>query len=599
MDPVTVAVVRGSLEQIADEMDLHLIHAAISPIISETNDCAHGIFHPETGETIAQGRYGLPVFLANMQFTVQTVLRLANEEGGFRPGDIWMLNDPYSGGTHLSDVQLVAPYFQGDRLVALLASTGHLMDIGGSVAGGWAPKAQEIHQEGILIPPLKYYDQGRRNEQVLRMITANVRLPDQIAGDVAAITNVFSVGQRGLEKLIERHGLEAIDACLGEMITRSEAQMRSYINEIPDGVYRFEDFIDNDGIEDRPLGLKLTMTVEGSEMKLDFTGTSGTARGPLNLSRNTTLSSCYVAIKHLFPDVPVNGGTFRPVSFEIPDGTILSAQYPTPVGGYLEIVGRVLDIVFGAMAQAIPERAPAAFFGTIGVATVAGVHPDTGRYFVGVFPYPGGYGATRASDGLVHGTPPLSMANFMSLEMSEHRYPLRFEYMRMREDSGGAGWHRGGCGSEYAFTATADCVVSVLGDRVDRRPFGIVGGGSAAPNHIEFRTDGKTWIPPMRSKFEGQRLAPGDAFAACSPGGGGFGDPLERDPEAVELDLNLGYISRATAERDYGAVIAEETAVGERARYRLDQPATSARREEMKTASGPAAARSSTGEQRK
>ncbi len=583
MDPVTVAVVRGSLEQIADEMDLHLIHAAISPIISETNDCAHGVFHPETGETIAQGRYGLPVFLANMQFTVQHVLGLANADGGFRPGDIWMLNDPYVGGTHLSDVQLVAPYFHEGRLMALLASTGHLMDIGGSVPGGWAPRAREIHQGGILIPPLKLYAEGRRNDEVLRMLTANVRLPDQIAGDVEAITNVFPVGHRGLDKLVERHGPEAIDGCLAEMITRSEQQMRSYIEEISDGVYRFEDRIDNDGIEDRPLPLKVTMTVEGSDLVFDFTGTSPTAKGPLNLSRNTALSTCYVALKHIFPDVAVNGGTFRPVRFVIPEKTLLSAEYPTPVGGYLEIVGRLLDVVFGAMAQAIPERTPAACFGTTGVVTVGGVHPDTHKYFVGVFPYPGGYGASRASDGLVHGNTPQSMANFMSLEMSEHRYPLRFEYFRMREDSGGAGWHRGGCGSEYGFSALAECSVSVLGDRVGERPFGTDGGGPAAANQVRFRTNGENWTPPMRSKIEGVALQPGDAIFAASPGGGGFGDPLARDLEDVERDLNLGYVSRATAERDYGVVVAEATGLAEPPRYRLDFEATTKRRQQLRT----------------
>jgi len=584
IDPVTLAVVRGSLEQIADEMDLHLIHAAISPIISETNDCAHGIFHPQTGETIAQGRYGLPVFLANMQFTTQNVVKLASAQGGFKPGDVWILNDPYFGGTHLQDVQLVAPYFVGDKLFALLASTGHWMDIGGSVPGGWAPKAEEIHQEGLLIPPLKLYDQGRLNEALVGMFRANVRLPDQIAGDLTAMCNVFNVGQRGLDRLVARYGVERLEAGVDEMIARSEQQMRSYIEEIPDGTYRFEDFIDNDGIVDEPLRLALALTVKGSQLHFDFTGSSATARGPINLSRNTTLSGCYVAMKHIFPEVPVNGGAFRPASFTIPDGTIISAEYPTAVGGYLEVLGRVLDVVFGALAKAIPERAPAAPFGTTGVCTVAGRHPHTGNYFVGVFPYPGGYGGTKLTDGLVHGNTPQSMANFVSLEMSEHRYPLRFDYFRLREDSGGPGWHRGGCGSEYKFTAWSDMVASVLGDRVDYRPFGIAGGAPAEPNLVEFHTGGEVWIPPMRSKQEKQPLKAGDGVHAASPGGGGFGDPLERDPAEVERDLNLGYISRVTAERDYGAVIAPTTPIGDRLVYRLDVQGTAAERSKRRAA---------------
>lgn len=589
IDPVTLAVVRGSLEQIADEMDLHLIHAAISPIISETNDCAHGIFHPETGETIAQGRYGLPVFLANMQFTTQNVVKIAKAQGGFKPGDLWILNDPYLGGTHLQDVQLVAPYFVGDRLFALFASTGHWMDIGGSVPGGWAPKAQEIHQEGMLIPALKLYDGGKLNEPLVEMFRANVRLPDQIHGDLTAMTNVFNVGKRGLDRLVERYGVERLEACIAEMMARSEKQMRSYIEEIPDGTYRFEDYIDNDGIIDRPLKISLALTVKGSDMHFDFTGSAPTSRGPLNLSRNTTMSGCYVAMKHIFPEVPVNGGAFRPATFTIPDGTVVSAEYPTAVGGYLEVLGRVNDVVFGALAQAIPDRAPAAPFGTIGVCTVGGRHPNTGNFFVGVFPYPGGYGASKLSDGLVHGTPPISMANFMSLEMSEHRYPLRFDFFRMREDSGGAGWHRGGCGSEYRFTAWSDMVASVLGDRADFPPFGIAGGGPAQPNRVEFHTGGKTWLPEMRSKHENQPLLAGDGIHACSPGGGGFGDPLERDAAEVERDLNLGYISRETAERDYGVIIAGTRALGDRLIYQVDFEGTATKRARRRAAAGKTA----------
>jgi N-methylhydantoinase B len=572
-DPVTLAVVRGALEQIGDEMDLHLIHAAISPIISETNDCAHGIFHPVSGETIAQGRYGLPVFLANMQFTVTNLIALVAKEGGFKPGDMWIVNDPYVSGTHLQDIVLVSPYFADGELFALLASTGHWMDI-----GGWAPKATEIHQEGLIIPPMKLYDAGRLNEQLVKMFTSNVRLPDQIAGDLSAMCNVFNVGRRGLDTLLKRYGREKLADCIREMMDRSEAQMRSYIAEIPDGAYHFEDFFDNDGIVDEPVKLVLTLTKSGSDLHFDFTGTDNATRGPINLALTTTLSSCYVALKHIFPEVPVNGGAFRPTKFNIPDGSLLSVKYPTPVGGYLEVVGRLLDVVFGALALAIPQRTPAASFGTTGVTTVAGRHPRTGRYFVSVFPYPGGYGGHDGGDGLVHGVTPQSMANFMSIEMSEHRYPVRFKHFALREDSGGAGKFRGGCGTTYSFEPWTDVLVSVLGDRVDHLPFGVAGGKSAAPNEVKYRSGNQEFIPPLRSKYEKQPLKAGDLVMNSSPGGGGFGDPLERALESVELDLNLGYISRATAERDYGAVIAEQTTVGEQTRYRLDVAASDAKR---------------------
>ena len=574
-DPVTLAVVRGALEQIADEMDLHLIHAAMSPIISETNDCAHGIFHPTTGETIAQGRYGLPVFLANMQFTVQNILKLAEADGGFQPGDLWILNDPYVCGTHLQDVVLVSPHFVDGTLFCIFANTGHWMDIGGGTPGGWAPKATEIHQEGMLIPALKLYEGGRLNRQVVQMFLANVRLPDQIEGDLKAMSNVFNVGRRGIDGLVARYGAETLSRCFDEMMARSERQMRSYIGEIPNGTYRCEDRFDNDGVTDAPMRIALTLTVEDEALHFDFTGTAQQSRGPINLALTTTLSSCFVALKHIFPEVPVNGGAFRPTRFTIPEGSLLSVGYPGPVGGYLEVVGKVTDLIFGALSQAIPDRAPAPSFGTTGVVTIAGQHPATGRYYVGVFPYPGGYGGSRESDGLVHGTSPQSMANFMSIEMSEHRYPLRFDYFALREDSGGAGLHRGGCGTEYAFTVQSDSLVTVLGDRVDHPPFGIAGGGSAAPNRVRFTGADGDWIPPMRSKLERQPMAAGDTVHAASPGGGGFGDPLERDLDEVERDLRLGYVSPDTAMRVYGAVLNGNA---------LDRDATERRRKELKDA---------------
>lgn len=589
MDAVTLAVVRGALEQIADEMDLHLIHAAISPIISETNDCAHGLFHAETGETIAQGRYGLPVFLANMQFTTQAVLKKAKAGGGFKPGDLWILNDPYIGGTHVQDVQMVAPVFVEGKLIALAASTGHWMDVGGSVPGGWAPRATEVHQEGMLIPPVKLYDGGRRNDALVDMFLANVRLPEQIAGDLAAMTNVFQVGQRGVEALVKRYGPELLAECIDELVTRSEAQMRALIADIRPGNYRYSEILDNDGIEDLPLKIELAITVKDGEMLFDFTGTSPRAKGPVNLSRNTAVSTCYVALKHIFPEVPVNGGAFRPTKFVIPPNSVISAEYPTPVGGYLEVVGRLIDVVFGALAQAIPARTPAAAFGTTGVVTASGMHPVQNSFFVGVFPYPGGYGATRGSDGLVNGNTPQSMANFMSLEMSEHRFPLRFDFFALREDSGGSGQWRGGCGTTYGFSVWSETLVSVLGDRVDHAPFGIAGGKSAAPNYVAFKTGGRTWIPEMRSKFEKQPLLPGESIVAASPGGGGYGQPLARDLEEVERDLNLGYITPERAEQDYGAVIATRRALGSHTVFALDRDASERRRAQLRSTLGAAA----------
>ena len=246
------------------------------------------------------------------------------------------------------------------------------------------------------------------------------------------------------------------------------------------------------------------------------------------------------------------------------------------------MVQRVVDVVFAALAQAIPALVPAAPFGTTGVVTVSGRRADSGGYYVAVYPYPGGYGASRASDGLVNGTPPGSMAKFMSVEMSEHRYPLRFDHYAIREDSGGAGLHRGGCGSSYGITALGDCMVSILGDRVDHQPPGILGGGPAAANDVRFRRDGLDWMPPMRSKAERIPLKAGDGITLSSPGGGGYGDPLDRTLAEVQRDLDAGLISRAVAEAAYGVVVAGTTALGDRHRYTLDEAASLARRREQR-----------------
>lgn len=569
-DPMTLAVTRGALHQIADEMDLHLIRAAISPIISETHDCAHGIYDARNGETIAQGGFGLPMFLANMQYTVQNLLEYVERDGGFTPGDVWILNDPYLSGSHLQDVTMVSPHFVDGELFALLANTGHWMDVGGSVAGGWAPQAQEIHEEGIIIPPVRLVDAGQRNHALVKMFLANVRLPDQISGDLEAMVNVFHVGHRGLDDLVERYGASSLRECIDEMMIRSEQQMRSHIEEIPDGIYIFEDSFDNDGIVDKPLLVKLSLEVSGSNLNFDFSGTAPAATGPLNMAETTTRSLAFVALKHLFPEVPVNGGTFRPTRFNVPAGCILAAQYPSPVCGYTDVINRVVDVVFGALSQAVPDLTPAAPFGTTGVTTVSGRRAD-GRYYVAVYPYPGGYGGSTESDGLVNGTLPSSLAGFMSVEMSEHRYPLRFDYLAIREDSAGAGEHRGGCGTEYAITALDDCLVSVLGDRVDHAPFGVQGGADAKPNHVEFKLDGEKWIPPMRSKAEKVALKAGDSVSLKSPGGGGFGNPSARSLEQINIDLDAGLISETTAVASYGVNINSVDVIGSARRYKISR----------------------------
>ena len=586
VDPITLAVVKGGLEQIVDEMDAIIVRAAFSPVISEQLDRASGVFHPRTGEVVAQGRLTLPIFMTAMQFSVQAAMAAAGRRGGFRPGDIYILNNPYLGGTHLPDVKLVMPVFQGEEILALLAACGHWNDIGGSTPGGFAPGATEIHQEGLLINPVPLYREGRLQEDLLGLLLDNVRVPEERRGDLQAVVSALQVGAGRYTDLIARYGADTVNACFDELNDRSEQHMRALIREIPDGTYLFEDAVDNDGHVPSPLLVHLALTVAGDRMTFDFTRSSAPARGPVNLPRKTCIASCQIAIKHIFPEVTINGGCFRPFDYVIPPSTFVGAEYPSPISGYLESVGRVISVVFGAMSQALPERTPADLFGTTGVITMAGTHPERGNYYVMLFPGAGGYGGNPQGDGLVNGTTALGAANFPSVESVEHRVPVRVERLAIRDGSGGAGRHRGGCGTAYRYRSlTGEIAVAVLGDRRDFLPFGVLGGKPAAGADVVFGSPEGEFRLPFVTKGR-RNLARGEVVEYLSPGGGGYGDPLERDPERVLRDAVLGYISREQAREDYGVVLEPRAGSDGLVSWTLDRTATTLLRAALPDAPG-------------
>lgn len=589
IDPITLAVVKGALEQVVDEMDAIIVRAAFSPVISEQLDRASGVFHPVTGDVVAQGSLTLPIFMTAMQFSVQAVMTEAERRGGFRPGDIYIMNNPYGGGTHLPDVKLVMPVFDNGEILALVAACGHWNDIGGSTPGGFSPGATEIYQEGVIINPVPLCREGKLQEDLLGLIIDNVRIPGERRGDLQAVISALRVGADRFNGVIARHGARTVRACFDELNDRSEQHMRSHIREIPDGTYVFEDAVDNDGHVDRPLVIRLELTVSGDRMKFDFSKSSPPATGPVNLPRKTCVASCQIAIKHVFPDVPINGGCFRPFDYVIPSTTFLGAEHPHPISGYLETVGRVISVVFGAMSQALPKKTPADLFGTTGVITMAGIHPERGDYYVMIFPAAGGYGGNPQGDGLVNGTTALGAANFPSVEAVEHRLPVLVEKLALRDGSGGAGRHRGGCGTVYAYRSLSDGVaVAVLGDRRDYRPFGVLGGKPAAGADVVFRTHAGEYRFPLVTK--GRRVLSRDEVVEyCSPGGGGYGDPLERDPELVVRDAVRGYISAEQAREEYGVVLQAAAGSGGLNSWALDWEATTALRASLR--GNPAATR--------
>jgi N-methylhydantoinase B len=556
LDPVTLAVLNGRLVQIADEMDATLYRSAFNPIIAEAHDACHGLYHAETGATLVQGTSGLPIFVGAMAFAVKAVIDKVARDGGLEPGDTYLFNDPYDGGTHLNDFRLVRPLMRGGRVFAWIASVGHWLDIGGNVPGNYNPKATESFQEGVRIPPVKLIRAGIIQQDIIDILAANSRVPQSNWGDLNGQINALDLGERRLHALLDEYGDDTITAALVVLSSRAEALMRANIAALPDGTYSYDDFLDNDGVTDTPLRIALDLTIAGDRMTLDFSRSAPPCDGPLNIARSTAIACCYVALKHIFIDVPANAGCLVPIEFNIPDTTLLAVSAPRPVAGYTETILRVIDVIFGAFAKAAPERAQGSPFATINALSLAGWREHRRRWIMFCF-FGGGLGGNPESDGLNHSNNPISTATIPPVEILESLYPVMFTQWALRPDSGGPGRHRGGLGAIYEIEALAPggADVFLIGERGKYPPFGVNGGGPAALNRFVYETDQGEQTPPLVSKVTDIRIRRGQKVRLETPGGGGFGDPAMREPERVVADVRRGYISRENARRDYKVVL--------------------------------------------
>jgi N-methylhydantoinase B len=551
IDPVLLAILKGRLEQIADEMDATLFRSAFNPIIAEAHDASHGIYDAVTGDTLVQGKSGLPIFVGVMAFAVKAVIEKAAKSGGPKDGDVWIFNDPYAGGTHLSDFRLVRPLFRDGQVFCYLASVGHWHDVGGNVPGNYNPVATESFQEGMLIPPVKLYDRGELRQDVIDILSSNSRLPNSLFGDLNGQINALDLGVKRMEELLADYGDDTVEAALGELKARAAQLMRAEIKALPQGTVSAEDFLDNDGIVDEPLRIALDLKIEGERMVMDFSRSSPACAGPVNISRATTIAACYVALKHIFGDVPANAGVLEPVEFVIPEDSLLSVRAPKPVGGYTETILRLIDVVFQAIATIAPERSNGCAYGTINALSLAGYRgPDKKRWVMFSF-FGGGHGGHPEGDGLNHGNAPISTATIPPLEILEAAYPVMFTQWGLR--SGGAGKSRGGLGAVYELELLEEeADVFLFGERGRFAPKGVVGGGDAALNRFSYEQIDGEKTPPMASKMVGIKLKRGQKVRLETPGGGGYGDPAERDRAAIERDVALGFVSEEAAERDYG-----------------------------------------------
>ena len=553
IDPITLSVLAGRMEQIADEMDATLFRAAFNPIIAEAHDASHGLYHAATGDTLIQGKSGLPIFVGVMSFAVKAVIEKAAKDGNLSDGDIYIFNDAHIGGTHLSDMRLVRPYFQDGELFCYLASVGHWHDVGGAVPGNYNPAATDVFQEAFNLPPVKLARKGEINQDIIDILMRNTRLPQSAMGDLNGQLGALDLGVKRLDELLDEYGAETVSAALTALGDRAETLMRSELEELPDGRWEAEDFLDNDGITDEPLRIRVALEVKGDQMTLDFTGSAPQCAGPVNIALPTTVATAYVAIKHVFPALPANAGVMRPIDVIVPDGSVLSAQFPAPTGGYTETILRMIDVVFSAFAQAAPDRVVANAYGTINALSIAGKRSN-GQPWVMFSFYGGGHGGSVESDGLNHGNAPISTATIPPMEILEAAYPVMFRQWALRPDSAGDGAHRGGLGAIYEIEVLEENgdEAFLFGERGRFAPKGIAGGGDAALNVFHYEQEGGWATPPLASKMRGIKLAQGQAVRLETPGGGGYGAAEDRARQAIARDVARGLVSADHADDVYG-----------------------------------------------
>ncbi len=559
LDPVTLSVIQAGLQQVCDEMDLSFSRAAFSPVIAEANDRSDGIYAAEDGALIAQGAQGLPVFVGTMQESTRQLIERVNAgiTPAPQPGDIYIVNDPYLGGTHLMDVRFAMPFYRDGALYCWLSNTGHWPDTGGSVPGGFSASATAVEQEGLRLPPVRLFKQGEMDQEIYAIICSNIRVADQRIGDVKAQAAALLVGEARLNELMDRYGDDTVTEAIAELRRRAATQMRAFIADIPEGSYPATAWIDSDGVVNEPLKIALTVTRTGDALTFDFTGSSAPCAGPMNSVRATTLSAVYLAMRHIFPEVPMSAGAFEPLKVTGIEGTFLDAQYPRPVSGCAaEVSQRIAEAVFAALVAPLPDRVTAAPAGTSGNFALGGHDPARGRDFVMYQISGGGYGGSADHDGLSNGCSTIGISKAPPVEIMEQAFPVLYHRYALHEGSGGAGFHRGGFGLDYEVELRRGSArASFVMDHGRSGPQGALGGRDGAVNKVTVWRDGEAYTPPHLSKDQDIPLAPGDRVHVRTPGGGGYGDPLTRAPEAVRYDVEMGRYTIEQAAALFGVAL--------------------------------------------
>jgi N-methylhydantoinase B len=564
-DNIELTLLHNRLTSICREMGVAMMKTAYSPVFNEGFDFVCSLFDCD-GRMIAQAEYN-PSMLGAAIYTVEWMLNEIGVEH-FRPGDVWVHNDPYRGGCHLPEHMLLKAIFQNDELFGFAATIGHIAEIGGKAVGALAGDATDIYQEGLRLPPVKLMDRGEHVMDIWKILMTNHRTPKLTWGDLHAMLGSLHIGETRLIELLETRGLSRTLDDTKKLMKRAEAWMRREIEAIPDGEYRFEDWMENDGITDEPRRIQVAVSVRGGEIIADFTGTDPQTRGPINATYAVTAAATYNAVFHLTdPQVPRNAGCYRPIKIIAPPGTMVNVQHPAPeIGGNSETHCRIIGVVMGALAQAVPERAAAADGATGCNFLFGGIHPDTGEFYANYHFENVGWGAAANHDGNDAQCAPLAISRNVPVEVFETRYPILVRSLCLIIDSGGAGLFRGGLGTERILEIRApEITVSALFDRMRIPPWGLQGGGAGGTTSIsirragdaEFRLFTDVFHTVTPSKFSNIIVRRGDLIRIVSSGGGGYGDLSLRPVHRVLADLLDRYVSPQKAKSLYGVVVNE------------------------------------------
>jgi len=583
VDPITLEVIRNRLIAASRDIRRTVEWAAYSPILYEVIDFSCAIL--DANANLVAETPGLPIFLANLSYSVLCTYETIGREN-LKPGDVILCNDPYNGGgTHCPDIVVLCPAFHKKEIVGWAAFRGHTVDMGGIYPGGWYSNTTEVFQEGFRLPPVRIMIGGKPNEDVFRLIRTNSRVPDSVLGDIRAMIAGVRAAAHRFNEIIDKYGVKTLLAAMDEILEQGEKMALAALARIPKGVYSAETVLDGDGNDDAPLSkqllLKMKLTVKADKMIIDFTGSSPQSIGPMNTPEPSTISAARYGFKIITtPFYPSNEGSFRPLELIIPEGSILKPKFPAATAMWPTPITTIPDLMLKAIAPAIPDRVRGGHFGDSMANFIYGNDPRTGVYYVCAEGDAGGYGGQPKQDGAsAFFSMSLGDTYNMPVEVAEVRFPFRVEFFELAQDSGGPGKYRGGLGVRRDYRIIGhQAGMTVTTDRVIfTPPWGIFGGKSGRSSITKvYRADGseETW-----RKVSNLPLKDGDVTSFQTGGGGGYGSPLERDPDLVLRDVINGYVSVESARKDYGVVFND-------AHTKVDQAATQKLRDEMKTSIG-------------